>query len=56
MFHELLDWQEKGYTAAGIANHLLSFARNVVVYGWLLGRMAAGRLTLPAFLLYLGKS
>nr|WP_302111763.1 ABC transporter ATP-binding protein [uncultured Acetatifactor sp.] len=51
---ELLDWQEKGYTAAGIANHLLSFARNVVVYGWLLGRMAAGRLTLPAFLLYLG--
>lgn len=50
----LLDWQEKGYTAAGIANHLLSFARNVVVYGWLLGRMAAGRLTLPAFLLYLG--
>ncbi len=50
----LLDWQEKGYTAAGIANHLLSFARNVAVYGWLLGRMAAGRLALPAFLLYLG--
>lgn len=50
----LLDWQEKGYTAAGIANHLLSFARNVVVYGWLLGQMAAGRLALPAFLLYLG--
>lgn len=51
---ELLDWQEKGYMAAGMGNLLLSFVRNLAVYGWLMIQMASGRMALPAFLLYVG--
>ena len=50
----LIDRQQNSYMAAGIANHLISFARNGIVYGWLIREMALGSLSLPAFLLYVG--
>lgn len=46
--------ERTGFMAADILEKLLSFARNVVVYGYLIGEMIQGRLTLPAFLLYVG--
>lgn len=50
----LIDRQENGYMAAGMLNHLLTFVRSAVVYGWLIREMALGKLTLPVFLLYVG--
>lgn len=61
MFHQviericaLIDRQQTGYMAAGMAENLLTFARSVLVYGWLIKEMAAGNMTLPSFLLYVG--
>lgn len=51
---KLTDRQQNYYTAAGIANHIFSFARNAFVYGWLIREMALQRMTLPTFLLYIG--
>lgn len=50
----LMDRQQTGYTAAGIAEDLLTFIRNVIVYGWLIREIGMGNMTLPAFLLYVG--
>ena len=50
----LIDRQQTGYMAAGMAENLLTFARNMVVYGWLVREMAAGNMTIPSFLLYVG--
>lgn len=50
----LIDRQQTGYMAAGMAENLISFGRNVIVYGWLIREMAAGNVSLPAFLLYVG--
>lgn len=51
---ELIDRQEAGRAAAGIAEKLLSFGRNVLIYGYLILEMTRGNLTLPSFLLYIG--
>ena len=50
----LIDRQQTGYMAAGMAENLLTFARSMVVYGWLIREMAAGNMTIPSFLLYVG--
>ncbi|WP_300569976.1 ABC transporter ATP-binding protein [uncultured Acetatifactor sp.] len=50
----LIDRQQTGYMAAGMAENLLTFARSMVVYGWLVREMAAGNMTIPSFLLYVG--
>lgn len=50
----LIDRQQTGYMAAGMAEDLLTFARSMVVYGWLVREMAAGNMTIPSFLLYVG--
>ena len=50
----LIDRQQTGYMAAGMAEDLLTFARSMVVYGWLIREMAAGNMTIPSFLLYVG--
>lgn len=50
----LIDRQQTGYMAAGMAENLLTFARSVAVYGWLIREMAAGNMTLPSFLFYVG--
>ncbi len=50
----LIDRQQTGYMAAGVAENLLTFARSMVVYGWLVREMAAGNMTIPSFLLYVG--
>jgi ABC-type multidrug transport system fused ATPase/permease subunit len=50
----LIDRQQTGYMAAGMAENLLTFARSVAVYGWLIREMAAGNMTLPSFLSYVG--
>ena len=50
----LIDRQQAGYMAAGMAENLLTFLRSVVVYGWLILEMVAGNMTLPSFLLYVG--
>ena len=50
----LIDRQQTGYMAAGMAGNLLTFARSMVVYGWLVREMAAGNMTIPSFLLYVG--
>jgi len=42
------------YMAAGILETVLSFGRNLLVYGYLIREMARGNLALPAFLLYVG--
>ncbi len=51
---KLIDKQEKGYMAAGILEKLLSFGRNILIYGYLLWEMSKGRLSLASFLLYIG--
>ncbi len=50
----LIDRQQTGYMAAGMAEDLLTFARSMVVYGWLIREMAARNMTIPSFLLYVG--
>ncbi len=50
----LIDRQQTGYMAAGMAEDLLTFFRSVLVYGWLIREMATGNMTLPSFLLYMG--
>ena len=50
----LIDRQQTGYMAAGMAEDLLTFARSMVVYGWLIREMAAGNMTIPSFLLSVG--
>ena len=50
----LLDKEQTGYMGAGMAEKLLSFARNLIVYGWLIREMGRGNITVPAFLLYVG--
>ena len=50
----LIDRQQTGYMAAGMAENLLTFARSMVVYGWLIREMAARNMTIPSFLLYVG--
>ena len=50
----LIDRQQTGYMAAGMADVSLTFVRSVLVYGWLIKEMAAGHLALPSFLLYVG--
>lgn len=50
----LVNRQQSGHMAAGMAEDLISFGRNVVVYGWLIREMAMGNVSLPAFLLYVG--
>ncbi|MCR2047635.1 ABC transporter ATP-binding protein/permease [Acetatifactor muris] len=50
----ILDRGRSGFTVAGIVQSLLSFGGNIILYGWLLWQMAAGNLTLPGFLLYVG--
>lgn len=50
----LIDRQQTGYMAAGMAENLLTFARSMAVYGWLIREMAAGNMTLPSFLFYVG--
>lgn len=50
-------WTDKkraGFTLASILEMLLSFARNVLIYGFLIRELALGRMALPAFLLYVG--
>lgn len=57
LIHEecaLIDRQQTGYMAAGMTEDLLTFARSVLVYGWMIGEMAIGNMTLPSFLLYVG--
>lgn len=51
---KLIDKQEKGYLAAGLLEKLLSFGRNILIYGYLLWEMSRGNLALPSFLLYIG--
>lgn len=48
------DSEQTGFLAAGIAGALLSFVRNMLVYGYLILEMVHGHLALPAFLLYVG--
>lgn len=50
----ITDNEHTGFMAADIAEKILSFVRNILVYGYLIYHMANGRLTLPAFLLYVG--
>ncbi|MCI9336710.1 MAG: ABC transporter ATP-binding protein [Lachnospiraceae bacterium] len=50
----LIDRQQTGHMAAGMAENLLTFARSAIVYGWLIREMAMGNMTLPSFLLYVG--
>ncbi len=50
----LIDRQQTGYMAAGMAENLLTFARSVLVYGWLIWELVVGNMTLPSFLLYVG--
>lgn len=50
----LTDKERTGFTAADILEMLLSFARNVLVYGYLIREMMSGNMTLPSFLLYVG--
>ena len=45
---------QDGFLAAGVVEKLLTFARNAVVYGWLIRDMVLGNLALPVFLLYVG--
>ncbi len=61
LFHQLIDGacalidrQQTGYMAAGMAETLLTFARSLLVYGWLIREMVIGNMTLPSFLLYVG--
>ncbi len=51
---KLCDKEGTGFMLAGILEKLLSFGRNVLVYGYLILEMIQGNLTLPAFLLYVG--
>lgn len=46
--------ERTGFMAADILEKVLSFGRNVLVYGYLIREMLQGGLTLPAFLLYVG--
>lgn len=48
------DKERTGFMAAGILEAILSFGRNVLVYGYLIREMVRGNMTLPAFLLYVG--
>lgn len=50
----LIDRQQTGYMAAGMAEDLFTFARNVAVYGWLIWEMATGNMPFPSFLLNVG--
>ena len=50
----ITDKEQTGFMTAGIAEKILSFARNILVYGFLIWNMVQGTLTLPAFLLYVG--
>lgn len=60
-FHErtdqivaLTDKEQVGFMVAGIVEKILSFGRNILVYGYLIMEIIQGNLTLPAFLLYVG--
>lgn len=55
--HEMAYWIGKlrnCRTTALSAGHLIAFARDLFVYGYLIGLMAQGRVDLAAFLLYVG--
>ncbi len=61
LFHQLIDGacalidrQQTGYMAAGMAENVLTFARSLLVYGWLIREMVVENMTLPSFLLYVG--
>lgn len=50
----LIDNEQTGFMAAGIMEKILSFGRNLLVYGYLIWEMAQSNMTLPSFLLYVG--
>lgn len=50
----LIDNEQTGFMAAGIMEKILSFGRNLLVYGYLIWEMTQGSMTLPSFLLYVG--
>lgn len=49
-----IDRGEMGVAAAKSAGALLTFGRNLIVYGWLIWEMTLGHLALPVFLFYVG--
>lgn len=46
--------EENCYMAAGIAEKLISFARDIGIYGYLIYQMVQGKMELSYFLLYIG--
>lgn len=49
-----IDKKQTGFMAAGITEKILSFGRNLLIYGYLIWKMMQGNVTLPSFLLYAG--
>lgn len=50
----LIDREQTGFMAADITEKVLSFGRNLLIYGYLIHEMFHGNMTLPSFLLYVG--